>query len=395
MWATTIGIIVTGMKRTAHPRLGANFVYFLCENDLHAKRVLSLANAVTGVIVSGALAIHAIGRGLAAAKGLAEKQAVKQVDRLIGNRKLDLDDFFNLWVPYVLSGRTAVVINLDWTDFDDEDHTMLVASVQTKHGRATPLLWKTVHKSELKDRRAGYEDDLLVRLRQLIPRAVKVTIVADRGICDQDLYHFLEAELGFEYVIRLRGNITVTDEQGESRPAKEWVGPGGRMRVLRKAQVTAKRCPVSTVICVHEKGMKDPWCIVASDSTLMGSEVKKYYGKRFSCEETFRDLKDLHFGLGMEWERIKRPDRRDRMMMLGVLATTLLTLLGEAGERAGLDRLLKTNTSPKRQLSLFRQGLRWYHLLPTLREDRLKLLMDSFVSVMAEHELCRELYGAI
>ena len=97
----------------------------------------------------------------------------------------------------------------------------------------------------------------------------------------------------------------------------------------------------------------------------------------------------------MEWERIGRADRRDRAMMLGVLAVTLLTLLGEAGERSGLDRLLKTNTSAKRQLSLFHQGLRWYDLLPTLRKDRLKLLIESFVSVMVEHELCRELYDAI
>jgi hypothetical protein len=141
--------------------------------------------------------------------------------------------------------------------------------------------------------------------------------------------------------------------------------------------------------------MKDPWCIVASDATLKGSAVKRLYGKRFSCEETFRDVKDLRFGMGMKWQRIGNPDRRDRMMMLAVLAMALLTLLGEAGERCGLDRLLKTNTSPKRQLSLFRQGLRWYDLMPTLREDRLKLLMESFVAVMAEHELCREVYGAI
>ena len=57
--------------------------------------------------------------------------------------------------------------------------------------------------------------------------------------------------------------------------------------------------------------------------------------------------------------------------------------------------MLKTSTRQKRQLSLFRQGLRWYDLMPTLREDRLKLLMETYVATMAEHELCRELFGAI
>lgn len=382
-------------KRTPHPRDIENFVRSICEDDIHAKRVMSLANAVVGVVVSGTLAVHAIGRGLAAAKGLVRKHAVKQVDRLIGNDKLALDAFFVLWVPYVLAGRPKVVINLDWTDFDEDDHAMLVASVQTAHGRATPLVWKTVQKSTLKGRRDGYEDDLLYMLRTLIPDEVRVTIVADRGFCDKNLYFLLSDTLGFDFVIRFRGNILVTDSKGETRPAKEWVGAGGRMRVLRDAKVTADRYAVATVLCVQDRGMKDPWCIVASDATLQGSQIKRYYGKRFSIEESFRDIKDLRFGLGMKWQRIKDTDRRDRMMMAAVLAIALLTLLGEAGERAGLDRLLKVNTSPKRQLSLFRQGLEWYELIPTLREDRLELLMTTFYEVMREHALFRETVGAI
>jgi len=66
-------------------------------------------------------------------------------------------------------------------------------------------------------------------------------------------------------------------------------------------------------------------------------------------------------------------------------------MLGEAGERAGMDRFLKTSTRKRRQLSLFRQGLRWYDLLPTLREDRLQLLIRHFVEVMREHESLSEL----
>ena len=37
--------------------------------DLHAKRVLSLANATLGVLTSASLAVHAIGQGLAQAMG--------------------------------------------------------------------------------------------------------------------------------------------------------------------------------------------------------------------------------------------------------------------------------------------------------------------------------------
>jgi len=384
-------------KRTPRPKTVAKFIDHVLGEDMHAATVLSITNAVTGVVNAGALGIHAIGRGLASAKGLAEKHAVKQVDRLIGNEKLTTDEFFALWVPFVLAGRPEVLVALDWSDFDDDDQSMLVASVLTAHGRATPLVWKTVLKSTLKDNRDRYEDELMYQLWHLVHDkiAVKVTILADRGFCDKNLYFLLKDVLEFDFIIRFRGNILVTSSAGETKPAKEWVGAGGRMRVLHDAQVTADRFQVETVICVHEKGMKDPWCIVASDPTLEGSRVKRYYGKRFTIEESFRDIKDLRYGLGMEWNRIGTTERRDRMMMMAVLSIALLTLLGEAGERVGLDRLLKTNTSAKRQLSLFRQGLRWYEHLPNLREDRLELLMTSFVEVMKQHRLCQVLFGAI
>lgn len=381
------------ISKRINSKTSETYVKSIFADDLHAKRVLSLCNAVTGVITAGALGVHGIGRGLAAAKGLSERHAIKQVDRIIGNRKLIVDDLFDLWVPFLLANRRKIIVNLDWTEFDADDHSMLVASLQTKHGRSTALLWKTVVKSELKDNRNRHEDELMIRLRQLVPLSVHVTIVADRGFGDQKLYAFLE-ELDFDYIIRFKGNILVTNSKGESRMAGDWVGKGGRMKVIKNAEVTADRYPVTSVICVQERDMKEPWCVVASDFRLNGSEIKKRYGKRFSCEETFRDIKDLHFGMGMSWQPIGRPSRRDRMMMIAVIAMALLTMLGEAGERVGLDRQLKTSTRKRRQLSLFKQGLRWYDLMPTMKEKFLRPLIESFVEVMAEHELSRDLYGA-
>ena len=51
-----------------------NFITTLYEGDLHAKRVLSLANATVGVLTSASLAIHAVGRGLAQAMGTLTKR---------------------------------------------------------------------------------------------------------------------------------------------------------------------------------------------------------------------------------------------------------------------------------------------------------------------------------
>src|ERR1700752_926370 len=64
----------------------------LLEQDLHAKRVNSLCDATLGVLHSGSLAICAIGQGLAAARYLKPKHAIKQVDRLLSNAAINVDD---------------------------------------------------------------------------------------------------------------------------------------------------------------------------------------------------------------------------------------------------------------------------------------------------------------
>ena len=191
-----------------HRVLGSVF-----EHDLHAKRIDSLCNATIGVLHSASLAVSAIGHGLAAARGLATKHATKQIDRLLSNDGIKVDDILALWVPFVVGARTSIVVAMDWTDFDADNQATIMLSLVTDHGRATPLVWLTVDKKTLKDRRNLYEDRVLVRLAEILPANIKVCILADRGFGDQKLYRMLTEELHFDYVIRFRGNITVTAQQ--------------------------------------------------------------------------------------------------------------------------------------------------------------------------------------
>ena len=83
------------------------------ENDLHAKRIKSLCDATLGVLHSGSLAICAIGQGLAAARSLKPKHAIKQVDRLLSNEAIHVDDILVRWVPFVIGARDAIVVAMD------------------------------------------------------------------------------------------------------------------------------------------------------------------------------------------------------------------------------------------------------------------------------------------
>src|SRR6202795_3248888 len=295
------------------------FIDDVYQHDLHAKRVDSLAGATLGVMTSASLAVAVIGQALAQARGLVTKHAIKQVDRLLSNQNIDVWDSFARWVPHLIGSRKEIVVAMDWTDFERDGQATLALNLVTGHGRATPLLWVTVWKEELTEQRNDFEDACLLRLKQLVPPDCAVTILADRGFGDHKLFKFLD-DLGFGYVIRFRGNIHVTDAAGETRPAADWVGKSGRARKLRGARVTASHAyKVGAVVCVHARDMKEPWCLAASDAEAPAGTLIKQYARRWTIEPSFRDTKDLRFGMGMAEIGIAEPDGRDRGSLMSAL----------------------------------------------------------------------------
>ena len=360
--------------------------------SIHAKRILSLVNATIGVMASVSLAVSVIGQALAQAKKLTTKPAIKQVDRLLSNKGIVVWEMFEEWVREVVGNRTSILVAMDWTDFDADDQAMLALNLVTNHGRATPLMWLTVLKDELKDKRNDWEDLCLSHLAESLPEGIAVTILADRGFGDAKLFGFL-VTLGFGYVIRFRGNIRVSALEGETKLACQWVGKDGRARKLVDAEIAAVRRKVGAVVCVKAKNMKEAWRLAASDGSPPARRIVNDYAKRWTIEPTFRDTKDLRFGMGMGLLRIGDPERRDRLLLLNAFAIFLLRLLGMAGESLGMDRLLKVNTSKKRTHSLFRQGCMLYELTPTMLEARLLPLAKRFAEMIAQKKVLAPLFS--
>jgi hypothetical protein len=363
-------------------------------DDLHAMRVLSLANSVVGTVDAAVLSIHAIGRGYAHVANKREKHGVKQTDRMLGNAGIDVWQLFRPWAQFVVGERKEIVLALDWTEFDTDDHATLAGYLITSHGRATPLIWMTVSKTTLKNKRNDHEYRLIERLHECLAADVKITLLADRGFGDQKLYRFLQT-LGWDFVIRFRGVIQVEDAAGTRKTAKAWVPESGRATMMRSARVTRTRAEVPAVVVVHAKGMDEAWCLATSLGERTASEIVKLYGRRFTIEETFRDQKNFRFGLGMSATHIGSTDRRDRLLLLAAIAQALLTLLGAAGEACGLDRLMKSNTSKKRTMSLLNQGINLYAAIPNMGEDRLGPLMKAFDDGVRQHAIFRAVFGLI
>ena len=200
-----------------------NFITTLYEGDLHAKRVLSLVNATLSVLTSASLAIHAVGRGLTQAMGTLTKHGVKQVDRLLSNRGVEVWTVFAYWTPFIVGARTEVVVALDWTSFAADGQDKVVLSIVTGHGRATPLLWKKVASSTLKGNQRRYEYEVLCRLREVLPAGVKVTVLADRGFGDCKLFLRVDDGAG----LRIRDSVAWKHLRDEcARRAARWTNRG-------------------------------------------------------------------------------------------------------------------------------------------------------------------------
>jgi hypothetical protein len=378
------------LKTTTRRNTIREFIDSIVGECMHAKRILSLSNAVEGIMYASSLALSAIGKALAVAQGLNAKHAVKQLDRFFSNKKIHLDIFFSAWIRFLIGSRQEIVVALDWTDYDSDDHSTLALNMITKHGRATQLLWKTYIKSQMNGKRNYCEDVMLLFLQSCLPAGCRVTVLADRGFGDTDFFLYLK-KLDFDYVIRIKRNITMTVGDVTKKTC-EWLSPSGHARIYKNVLLTQNECHVPAVVTVHAKKMSAPWILVTSLSTSISSKVINLYGRRFTIEECFRDVKDIKFGMGLSHVSVRKPERRDRILIASAIAVSLLTLLGAAGEALGFDRMLKVNTVKTRTHSLLTQGAFYFQAMINYKDEKLILLINKFTELLNQQMVFQDLF---
>jgi hypothetical protein len=350
----------------------------------HGSQLKSVANAALGLLQAGTLGTHAIGQGYAACSGILAKSAIWQICRLLGNPAFDVTPYQRALANFSIQNLTDITLIMDWTEYAGDEHSTLSVCLATDHGRATPLIWRTYRTSCLKGNMRAYEDEMIETLHDWLDPSVRVTLLADRGFASVDSYQFLQT-LGWDFVIRFRGDIRTTREDGITLPARDWLPAGEERIMLRRARVTARQVELPAVVVAKEKGMKGTWCLATTRDDLSASENVQLYGHRFAIEETFRDTKDPRFGMGLSATHTKDARRRDRLLLIAAIVQVVLTMMGAASERVGLDKTFKANTSKRRTHSLFRQGQLAFQALPSMPRRRSVPLLAALAAVVTEH----------
>ena len=233
------------------------------------------------------------------------------IERLLADPRLEVDAVME---PYAreLLGRAAasgqrLVLILDQTRATAR-HQVLMLGLRVG-GRALPLAWR------VRETRGGIgfaEQESLVRLvAAWLPAGAGAVLMGDRFHGSPDLI-LLCRSLGWAYRLRLKGDLLVTVEGGETTTG-ECAARGEHL--LPDVGLTAREVPTSIAI-VHEPGHPEPWIIAMSEPPTTYRAFD--YGLRWGIGAMFSDFKSR--GSGPEDSRIRHAERLARLLLVMALA---------------------------------------------------------------------------
>ena len=278
----------------------------------------------------GAIIDQQTGNQAALARGLGNQEAaVKRLSRLLHNERLAphrLADAVLAQALRQLPPRGKVRLAVDWT-IEAPQHLLVVSLVTG--GRAVPIYWRAYDAGVLKGRMRRYEMAVLRRAVSRVQQAIgsrRIILTADRGFADVALVDVL-TDLGVEFIIRVKGSTKVC-VQGRWR-ALSTVGFVGntRQRTLGRVpycESTPHRLWVSLSRVRTGTGQWEQWYLISNRGRRAQATATEY-GRRFGCEQGFRDAK---WALGFAQARVQQITAWSRLFALFALALLVVVSLG-------------------------------------------------------------------
>lgn len=332
-----------------------------------------LAEWVTGVLIAQSGCQSAVVAALVALGQ--EEQATRQrlreflydgADRAAPcQTQLDVTACFAPLLGWVLTwwqGDT-LPLAIDATSLHDRLGVLSISGLY--RGTAIPVAW-SVFPDHGRGAWIPALADLLQTLAPVVPPALTVHVMTDRGLWSPTLWRQIVA-LGWHPLMRIRPEATFRptgQRRGQARalvpgPGQAWVGEGVAFKDRQKRLA-------ATLVVVWETGQAEPWLLLTD---LPPAQVDvRWYGLRVWIELGFRARKSF----GWDWERTRRTDpaRVARHWLVLAIATLWTVAVGTRAEDA--QRLGRSPANlraprapcagtPPRRISVFRRGVAWLH----------------------------------
>jgi hypothetical protein len=303
-----------------------------------AKTLVTLARAATRCT---RISLANLGRGVAPTTTV--KHRIKRVWRFIANDRVEPTLAVSGVVQRLLADHPSsrpLLISFDWTDI--RGMQTLVAALNLK-GRALPVAWASCRKHVYDGHRSrnAFEESLLLMLRQMIPRHLKVILLADRGFGRTELGRFCQ-RMNFHYVIRIQGKVQVTFGDQQCRLDRYPIAKG-KSELLRNV-LYRRHDPIRQHVVIRWKRRlpprrDEPWYLMTNLPSAHGRDrwtarrLSDLYGRRMSIEQLFRDGKSKRNGWSLRDTGLRDPARLDRLILVLALAYLLLMGVGLVAQK--------------------------------------------------------------
>jgi hypothetical protein len=354
---------------------------------IHAKRRACIASLVEAGRIGG-LGLLRMSRALANKTAL--RHRIKCCDRLLSNPHLskERNQIYRALNESVLTGQGRIAVIVDWSDLLPDGSAHLLRASAIAEGRAF-IVYEEVHTGKnygaLKVHRK-----FLTMLRTVLPADCEPILVTDAGF--RATWFKLATELGYEWVGRIRNRDQVC-----AQGSLEWKGcktlyPRATGRAQSLGSFTyVKSNPVPCRLVAFKKAPKgrhrctafgkrarsgqsaknraaqvEPWLIAVSPglAALSAKMVVALYAGRMQIEQTFRDVKNGQWGLGLSHSQTRKHRRLAILFLLAALITYALWLLGLAAMRRGYRVCYGSKKKAASTLSIISLAQSWLREWP-------------------------------
>jgi ribosomal protein L34 len=360
-----------------------------CLGSMHTKRAGALLRASAALLRGGTTSLSAIALRLGGATTL--KHRLKSVDRLLGNTGLQQQR----WEVYrSLAQRWGehlpqILVVIDWSDLTRDQRWQLLRASVAIEGRALTL-YEEVHPQKRLNN-AQVHRRFLRRIHAMLPAGCTPIVMTDAGF--HAPWFKAVAGLGWQFIGRIRGRnclrldndglwIAARDLYGSARMQARDLGPGAYARTnpVEVRAVLAKRPSkgrhrlniygakrTARVSARNARSAREPWLLVSSRGLahLSAEGVVALYSQRMRIEQSFRDTKNLRFGLGLEVARSRSARRLEILLLIAHLAGFVQRLIGESAKQHQLElQFMATRRADRREISVLTLGRRILNASP-------------------------------
>jgi hypothetical protein len=283
----------------------------------------------------------------------------KRLERFLGNAKVRVREWYKPVIAPViahLASTTGVIRLIIDSSKVGHGYQLLMVAVAYRR-RAIPVAWTWIRSSK------GHSSTqkqaaLLSYVHSLLPADVPVLVVGDSEFGIIPIMQLMEG-WQWQYVLRQKGSHLVNQDSEQLDQEECWlafrtlVTKPGQQVWLPQVHLTAAYAHRVNLLAYWHKTESEPWLLATNLPTVRC--VLAAYRRRMWIEEMFGDLKGKGFEL--ENSRLRHFLRLSRLTLAVALLYLWLLTTGSTTIKNGQRHLVDRRN--RRDLSLFRIGLRW------------------------------------